>query len=730
MKKVIIFSTIALAVLATSCSNDDERFFSREIGRVTMLPEIKSDIEVVGRSSATEADLDESLIFWISNSKGPVRKYKGKANLPAEDWLVAGHYVAEAWAGDSVSASFEDRWFKGAAEFDVRGGEVTPVNVPCKIANVLVDVDYADGLTDYFSQYGVDVSHARGSLTFDGAEQRTGYFMMPSTDKNLAWKFEATTNSGETITRQGVINNAKPATKYIINIKFDPTGSDTGGSFFDIVVDVTERIVYDDFVLELAPIVKGVGFDINEELLAKPGEVGRRSVIVGGSGELTNVELSMPGFSALLGITSPSGSSFDEFNLIGLDQTFEQRLLGAGIQGLYNYDSESGASSMKINFGDAFTNKLTVGKYVINISSIDSKGRETSTDFVINVSNDPLQINAVNDYDVWATSATISATALRDDCGTPALQYRRHGSGEWINAEYTSAGGVYTAAINGLTPATTYEYRVSSDAEGGFASEIKTFTTETAAQLENAGFENWNTTGKAYLLYADGTQMFWDSGNHGSATLNTNITTPDEDLKHSGSYSVKMSSQKVSFLGIGKFAAGNAFIGQYLATEGTDGQLGWGRPFASRPKALKGYVKYSPVAVTDANGGELSKGDMDNGIIYIAILDGTTKAADAADNNYVSGVTQKNWPVIVKTKSSKLQLFSKNDANVIAYGEMVFTQATAGEGLIEFEIPIEYFKTDIKASNIMVTMSASRWGDYFTGGDGSTMWVDDLQLVY
>lgn len=721
MKNNIIISALALAVLATSCSNEDERFFSRELGRVTVAPEIKSDIEVIGRSSATEADLDESLIFWISNSKGPVRKYKGKANLPEEDWLVAGHYVAEAWAGDSVSASFEDRWFKGAAEFDVRGGEVVPVNVPCKIANVLVDVDYAEGLTDYFSQYGVEVSHARGSLTFDGAEQRTGYFMMPSSDKNLTWKFEATTNSGQTITRQGVIENAKPATKYIVNIKFDPTGSDTGGSFFDIVVDVTERVVYDDFVLELAPIVKGVGFDINEELLAKPGEVGRRSVIVGASGELTNVELSMPGFSALLGITSPSGGSFDEFNLIGLDQTFEQRLLVAGIQGLYNYDSESGVSSMKINFGDAFTNKLTEGKYVINISSVDSKGRETLTDFVINVSNDPLQINAVNDYDVWATSATIRATALREDCGTPALQYRRHGSGEWTNAQYTSAGGVYTAVINGLTPATVYEYRVSSDADGGFASEIKTFTTETAAQLPNNGFENWTQPAKPWLPYGNGETQFWDSGNHGSTTLsaNSNICLPGSDFKNSGNYSANLVSRNVVI----KFAAGNIFAGEYLKTDGMDGVLGWGRPFTSRPKALKGYVKYRPVAINKGTPGDIpntpvATGDMDRGIIYIALLDNSISKTEEG----------KTYPVIVKTKTK--ELFSKDDSNVIAYGEQIWNGDTAGEGLIEFTINLDYKRLDVVPSFIVLTCSASQYGDYFVGGEGSAMWIDDLELVY
>ncbi len=322
---------------------------------------------------------------------------------------------------------------------------------------------------------------------------------------------------------------------------------------------------------------------------------------------------------------------------------------------------------------------------------------------------------------------------MRPNFGNAQFRYHALGDTDWNSVPATimsradiEAGvtQIY-AEISGLKPATTYEYYVVCDLDN-FESEVMTFTTETAAQLPNAGFEDWNTSSKAWLICSNEGSMFWDSGNHGSATMSVNITQKDTSLKHSGEASIKMESQFVSFLGIGKFAAGNAFIGQYLKTDGTDGILGWGRPFTSRPKALKGYVKYNPAAVTDVESGfnKIAKGDMDQGIIYIAILDDSMKDAGSVDAGKSS-----TWPVVVKTKKSVRTLFSKDDANVIAYGEKVFTEATAGEGLIEFEIPLEYFKTDVKAANIMVTMSASRYGDYFTGGP-STMWVDDLELVY
>lgn len=213
--------------------------------------------------------------------------------------------------------------------------------------------------------------------------------------------------------------------------------------------------------------------------------------------------------------------------------------------------------------------------------------------------------------------------------------------------------------------------------------------------------------------------MFWDSGNTGASTLNKNVTTNVSDIKHSGSYSAQLASQFVGFLSIGKFAAGNAFVGEYLGTDGMDGILGWGRPWSTRPAQLKGWVKYTPATVEyeAADYNQLKKGDMDKGIIYIALLD------DSRMDSY----NGKSYPQIVKTKEK--QFFDKNGSNVIAYGEMIFDSATSGDGMIEFTINLNYTRTDVKPSYILCTASASIGGDYFVGGK-STMWLDDLELVY
>jgi hypothetical protein len=95
----------------------------------------------------------------------------------------------------------------------------------------------------------------------------------------------------------------------------------------------------------------------------------------------------------------------------------------------------------------------------------------------------------------------------------------------------------------------------------------------------------------------------------------------------------------------------------------------------------------------------------------------------------LTAYNSEQWPIVIMTKSSKRSLFDKTASNIIAYGEKVFTEATSGDGLVQIEIPIDYTRTDVRPSNIVLVASASRYGDYFTGGP-SVMYIDDFELVY
>ena len=114
-----------------------------------------------------------------------------------------------------------------------------------------------------------------------------------------------------------------------------------------------------------------------------------------------------------------------------------------------------------------------------------------------------------------------------------------------------------------------------------------------------------------------------------------------------------------------------------------------------------------PYSETDA----LTNGATDIGSVYIALGD---------------------WDAPVRITTKDKNLFDKNDEKIIAYGEWDLTTQTQGEdgGLLEFEIPIDYRSLTRIPSYIVIVASASKYGDYFTGSTGSTMWLDDLELIY
>lgn len=723
-KLLIISAALGLSAIMASCSDDKEIIGDGE-GSVVIRTTVNSDVKVESRATAEEA-LAATCKVWISNSKGAVRKYDASNPVPAGPIaLVSDSYIAEAWAGDSVPATFDvdKRYFKGREEFTVTKGQLAHVNLVCHVANVVVSVNYAPEIDEVLSDYELTVKHRAGELTFTGRDDRKGYFMMPSKTTSLTWTLTGTDIKGNAYTKTGELADVKPTTEYKLNVRYVPSSAELGGGMIEVVVDDTPLAeIEEELTIVAAPRINGVGFNIDEPLYSEPGAFGTRSVYVSAAAALTMAKVECDRFMEL-------GLSGNDFDVVSptYTSTFNEELNNAGIFAYYTYDDVSDVSSLKLTFDEVFTSKMTAGSYSIKFTMTDALGKTTVKTLVIELSEAssmPVAL-AADAPTTWATEATVQGLILKEGVASAGINYRKKGDVDWITVAadgVPAVGTNYSVKLTGLTPGTAYEFTTVAD--GVVSQKINTFTTEAALQLKNAGFEEWNTDATPFLLCKSKSDMFWDSGNHGSATMGKNITVPSETIFHSGSRAADLKSQFVGVLSFGKLAAGNMFVGEYLDTEGTDGLIGWGRPFTSRPKGLRGYIKYTPVAVTNANTnpGGMAKGDMDQGSVFVVLLDNTTETVKSDSGK------EYTWPIIIRTKEKKF--FDKDKANIIAYGEKIFTEATAGAGLVEFYIPLDYRSLDRKAFNIAVVCSASRYGDYFTGGDGSEMIIDDLELVY
>ena len=47
-----------------------------------------------------------------------------------------------------------------------------------------------------------------------------------------------------------------------------------------------------------------------------------------------------------------------------------------------------------------------------------------------------------------------------------------------------------------------------------------------------------------------------------------------------------------------------------------------------------------------------------------------------------------------------------------------------------FEITLQYYKENIRPTHIIVAASSSKYGDFYTGGIGSELYIDEFELVF
>lgn len=702
---------------------------------------INSDLT---RAIVEDQELDDNCVVYISNDKGLVFKEKGLSNLPEQITLRHGRYLAEAWTGDSVPASFDKKFYYGKETFDVTSG-TTEVQLTCKIANVVASVNKNSIDDTQVKNLKVTVSTSNGSLEFtnDNFGQQ-GYFMMPFDDENkresvLNIKVHGENILGEPFDKERTITNAKPGYEYVVKLSYDDTGDEpNGGGYITMMIDERELLLPVVHEIFAAPSIEGVDFDIDKQIIGEAGQfVGDKQVKIVAFDEITSFTIECKDAGNL---NLPAQA----IDLKHCDDATIASLHAAGItwdktvEDIENNKDGHKRQLSYITFSEQYLNNLPERdtEYKIILTATDGTGHDNvpgkTTTKTLRIAvgenaivyEDPLvvedAIDPNNHMAIGAHTATLKAS-IKDDAATGiGIQYREVGTAEWtkVSGNSTRAGKEIYVTLSGLKPGVTYEYKAYADGFEASDSDAKRFTTEAIFIIPNASMEEWSNysgNSKVILPGAGGERTFWDTGNHGSATLSVTLTNSSKDMLHSGSQSARLRSQLVDFLGLGKFAAGNLFAGEYYKTNGTNGEIYFGREYnGSHPSYLKVYVNYRPGFAEEAGskGGKLTKGDLDKGQIYVALT------------------TEK---VHIDTRYPDTMLWNTDADCVLAYGEKIFSENYGPDGqLQELTIPINYnskAKTN-KPLYLVIVCTASYYGDYFDGGEGSTMYVDDFELVY
>lgn len=262
--------------------------------------------------------------------------------------------------------------------------------------------------------------------------------------------------------------------------------------------------------------------------------------------------------------------------------------------------------------------------------------------------------------------------------------------------------------------------------------ETKTEYNVTArkATIEKYGFEEWTKSSSAANLIYD-IATGWESCNPAVLLLKSvSFLTgysgaysvfPDANNVHSGQYAAKMTSLDTKGknipslkMQVPKVTAGTMYFGSFSVN--TDNQLKstkFGIPYSKKPLKVSGYYKYTP-------GETFYRSTADKA--YEAIVEvGTTDECSinailyeisSDDDEYLTGVD------------------AYDSERLVARAEF---NGTAQSAYTLFDMDMQYLNGKMydpdKKYRFAIIMSSSRYGITYSGAPGSTLYVDDIQVI-
>ena len=321
----------------------------------------------------------------------------------------------------------------------------------------------------------------------------------------------------------------------------------------------------------------------------------------------------------------------------------------------------------------------------------------------------------VNTYITSVESNCYSAkiNAVFNAGGKPDIEYRKATEKQWTKADKAVISGTkITVNLQNLEINTEYTARVSTNGE--ISPEFR-FVTKVPVQLYNMSFDDWhklnNKIWYPYLQDADEEHKIWDSANKGIYAFGGCSTSPEEEFvaaSGKGKKAARLESKAV----FGKFAAGNLYAGKFVKAifsfSKPGAALDWGVPFNSRPAFLEGSYAYIPTKISHADKQhEKLKGQEDKAHIIVILTDWDT-------------------PFRVNTSENKFLDFDK-DPHIIGYAKQECENT--GKKYTKFSLPITY-RSDRTPKWVSIIATSSALGDYFTGGVGSTLYLDEFSFKY
>lgn len=698
--------------------------------------DVSADVQV--KSSSEEEEIVYRL--EVIDSKGNV-DYSADDHRTVTDpiELLMDKYTVTAANGEPLTC-FNGAYWYGENSVRVYAESQASVSIACKMRKVKFSVHFPEDeeFKTMFRNYELEVKAGEDVLTFSsdagkidhiavGDFTDTAYFAVPS-DKVLTYTLKMQNAQNRFYYTTNKIEKVNEAEHYHFDFKMGEREEIDGALVLNVTLNGEYSDVHSHELLlnfdrfEMPSYGHNAEFDPDAEGIVYP---------------LHNAIPKKLTFAAPRKIKSLVISHLDE-NLLaeGLPQvlefmniTPERAQIAAGLGITYSeITSESVSAEIDIT---EFVKNLPISpentSYLMSFTVVDAHDRYARCDFEFTIVSD-IQAETMSAF-TWSGFSILKGRYFsRTAPEGITFQYKEKSASDWIEIapgliDVDPNTLTFSYRLNHLNLNTEYVFRATSDkdkADGKTAAEIEFTTYASENVLKNMNLDSWYADGAAWFPNASSSSAdwVWDTANGGTKALSVYPTNPESEIvavSGEGKKAAKMVSQYAKI----KFAAGNIYTGKFVDVDlaNAGAELDWGLPFDSRPLALRGWIRYEPATVTEHIGAgyEFMKDKPDIGQVQIFLTDWTE-------------------PFRIKANSSSPRFVDFTGDYILAHGEFLTDQNTTQmegnvNGYIQFVIPLEY-RTLKQPNYIVISGAASRYGDYFTGGDGSTMYLDELELIY
>lgn len=646
-----------------------------------------------------------------------IRRYDKRSELPESLWLLAGDYTIAVEAGSRAEATFTEPTYAGETDFAIADGRTTMVEVECRIVNTMVKVAYDATVAATFKEsystevvFGDPANTRAPRLTYDG--NATGYFMLPAEPTTLNWIFRGKgEKNGQPLEleKTGAKElTPEPGVRYELKLKYS---ADLGGALdFVLTLDENPDEVDDPIVFVPVPQIAGDGFDLTE---TQEYLTGTRSYRITSIADMATIAVGAAGEVFTIPAT---GNYAADANGIALEY--------------------ANPTEMRLTLGEAFFALLPAGEHTVTLTATDADDGESTKETKVRMLQGAY---ALTSTDGWNARGRLEA--LVHDAASAhdvKIRYRRVGTTEWTVAEAASAdGGKYAADVADIHANTAYEYQLLFGEEP--VNGIARTTMGDGMQIPNSDFEQWSIGLENALIPSASTiDQWWDTGNRGSQKMNKNVTTNVDDPRpgSAGRTAAKLQSQFVGLGSIGKFAAGNLFVGEYLTTNGTNGVIGFSKAFdfTYRPKKLRFWYKGNTGTIDNADSASgKNKGDSDISTVYLCLCATTgPHVTNTADSGTFFASTDRTIQYCSDYVAGSGSNTNNAEGHVIGAAVWEKDNSYQQTEWKQIEVDVEYYPEyeGEKPAYLLLIASASKYGDYFTGSTASVMYLDDLEIVY